>query len=103
MRRSGFSAIVLAIGAAFALYSVKHDTRLVEMRVQAQERRLDKIQSDIAVLQAERAWLARPERIDRLARDMGLRPITEAQYSGIENPNDDLISELLRGTDPAVR
>ncbi len=103
MRRSGFSAVALAIGAAFALYSVKHDTRLVEVRVQGQERRLEKIQSDIAVLQAERAWLARPERIDHMARGMGLRPISEAQYSGIENPNDDGIAELLRGADPAPR
>jgi cell division protein FtsL len=103
MRRSGFWAVALAIGAAFALYSVKHDTRLIELRVQTQERRLEKIQSDIAVLQAERAWLARPERIDQMARGMGLRPIAESQYSGIENPNDDGISELLRGVDPAPR
>lgn len=97
MRRTDLAAIALAIGAAFILYSVKHDTRQVEMRVQARERLLDKTQADIAVLEAERAYLARPERIDGLARAMGLQPISETQYSGVETTSDDGISALLRG------
>jgi hypothetical protein len=51
------------------------------------------------VLAAERAWLARPERIQKLAQELGLRPITEAQYRGIEHPVHDGISHLLRDPD----
>ena len=67
-------AIALALVSAFMLYAIKYDTRTVEARVQANERAIDKATSDIAVLRAERAHLARPDRIEPLARALGLAP-----------------------------
>lgn len=79
MRMLTVSAAFMAIASAFMLYGLNYDTRLTAASVQALERRADKARSDISVLKAERAHLARPERIEALARAQGLRPATEAQ------------------------
>ena len=97
------TAVALTIGAALALYGIKHDTRAIDARAQSLERAVEKAQSDIAVLEAERAWLARPERIEELARAQGLGPIAEAQYAAVESRQDDGISELLRGPEANER
>jgi len=76
------SAAFLAISSAFLLYGLSYDTRLIEARVTSQERAADKARSDIAVLKAERAHLARPERIEPLARAQGLAPVTDRQMTG---------------------
>ena len=89
------AAGVMVLVAAATLYVVKHDTRRLEQAVQAQERLAEKAEADIAVLKAERAYLARPERIEALARKQGLEPIREQQYSRIEEPADDAIARLL--------
>jgi len=74
-------ALMLAtLGSAFTLYAIKYDTRRIEARVRAQERSLEKAESDVTVLAAERAYLARPERLEPLARLLGLAPITSGQY-----------------------
>ena len=80
MRSSTISAAFLALASAFLLYSLNYDTRLIEARVQAAEREADVARSDIAVLKAERAHLARPERIEALARAQGLKPPSEKQF-----------------------
>jgi len=72
--------ISATLAAAFALYALKYDTRRLEARVQRQERALERVESDVQVLLAERAHLARPERIEPLARMLGLAPITAGQY-----------------------
>src|SRR5258705_13369056 len=66
--------------AAFALYAIKYDTRRLEGKVQAQERVLEKAEDDVTILMAERAHLARPERLEPLARALGLAPIAGPQY-----------------------
>ncbi len=71
---------LFTVASAVALYSLKHDTRRIEAEVQATERAIEKAESDIAALKAERAWLGRPERIDGLAREQGLAPIRPEQY-----------------------
>lgn len=73
-------AAFLMLASAFALYSIKYDTRRLEAAVQKKERALEKLEADIAVLKAEKAYLARPERIEKLARRQGLEPIREQQY-----------------------
>jgi cell division protein FtsL len=73
------SAAFLAISSAFLLYGLSYDTRQLEARVNAQERKADIARSDIAVLKAERAHLGRPDRIEPLARAQGLAPITDKQ------------------------
>jgi len=79
-RRVNWALMVATLGAAFALYAIKYDTRRLELRVQAQERALEKSETDVTVLRAERAYLARPERLEPLARLIGLAPIASSQY-----------------------
>lgn len=72
--------LLLVIASAFALYALKYDTRRLELEVQAQERTVEKLEAEIGVLKAEHAHLARPERIESLARALGLAPVTSRQY-----------------------
>jgi len=73
-------AVALTFASAFMLYRVKYDTRLLEAQFHARERAYEKKQDDAAVLKAEKAYLSRPERIEALARKLGLEPIREQQY-----------------------
>jgi cell division protein FtsL len=68
-----------ALAGAFGLYALKHDTRQLDLKVQADERRLERLQDDIAALKAERAFLARPERIEAAARRQGMAPVQPGQ------------------------
>jgi len=74
---------LMTVASAVGLYSLKHDTRRLEEEVQAKARAIEKAQSDIAALKAERAWLGRPERIDKLAREQGLAPVRPEQYGRV--------------------
>ena len=80
LRLLSVAAMALTIASAFGLYRIKYDTRQLEAQVQAGERAIEKMEGDIAVLKAEKAYLARPERIEALARKQGLQPIAERQY-----------------------
>ncbi|MEZ5852158.1 MAG: cell division protein FtsL [Hyphomicrobiaceae bacterium] len=91
-------AVVLVIGSGCALYALKHDTRRIEQRVQRQERDAERLQSDLAVLKSERAYLARPDRIERLARRQGLEPVREHQYLRIGQAFEDGIARLIDET-----
>lgn len=73
-------AVSLALACAFLLYKVSYDSRQLDLSVQSQERRLERLHGDIAVLRAELAYLSRPERIEPLARAMGLSPARGEQY-----------------------
>ncbi len=77
-----FVAVVVMLGSATTLYALSYDTRQIEARVRADERTADRLRSEIAILKAERAFLARPERIEPYARAMGLRPIDRGQIAG---------------------
>jgi cell division protein FtsL len=78
--------MMLTLAGVFALYAIKYDTRRLELRVQEQERELQKAQNDVAVLAAERAHLARMETLEPLARNLGLAPISPRQYLSIGGP-----------------
>jgi cell division protein FtsL len=80
LRLLSVAAMALTIASAFGLYQIKYDTQQLEAKVQAGERAIDKMEGDIAVLKAEKAYLARPERIETLARKQGLAPIEGHQY-----------------------
>lgn len=82
------SAAFLAISSAFLLYGLSYDTRQLEAQVAAQERDVDRARADIAVLKAERAHLARPNRIAPLARSQGLEPLAERQFSIVGTDGD---------------
>lgn len=76
--------MLLTLASAFALYAIKYDTRQQETRVQAQERAFEKAENDVAILKAERAHLARPERLEPLARALGMAPATGGQYLRVD-------------------
>jgi cell division protein FtsL len=83
-RRVNWALMLATLGAAFALYAIKYDTRRLELDLRAQERALEKAEADVTVLRAERAYLARPERLEPLARLIGLAPIVSAQYQRLD-------------------
>jgi cell division protein FtsL len=87
----------LALASAFALYVLKYDTRRMEARVQGLERSVDSLEGEIARLRAEHAHLARPERIEPMARALGLAPIGPRQYLRIGTSP----SAVAEGTAPA--
>jgi cell division protein FtsL len=76
MRLMNIAALLLALASAFLLYGLNYDTRMIEGRLQAREREAERARADIAVLRAERAHLARPDRIEPLARGLGLQPLS---------------------------
>src|SRR5690348_1231659 len=75
------AALILTLASAFVLYASNYDTRLIEARIEEQERTIEKARGDIAVLKAERAHLARPERIAPIAKGLGLAPASEQQLA----------------------
>lgn len=79
MRMLSISAVFLALASAFLLYSLNYDSRVLEAKVQAKARLADTLRDELAVLKAERAHLARPERIEPLARAQGLQPLRQRQ------------------------
>jgi cell division protein FtsL len=80
MRLLNVTAFFFAIASALLLYGLNYDTRRLEAEVQAKERTAERDRNDIAVLKAERGHLARPERIDVLARQLGLAPPRPEQF-----------------------
>lgn len=74
MRVLNFAAFFFALASAFLLYSLSYETRRVEAQVQEKEQAANRARSDIAILKAEKSHLARPERIDPIARAQGLAP-----------------------------
>jgi len=88
MRIVILAALMMTLASAVVLYSSNYDTRQLEARVAEQERVIEKARGDIAVLKAERAHLARPDRIEPLARKLGLGPASERQLAA--NPDEAL-------------
>ncbi|HJZ34267.1 MAG TPA: cell division protein FtsL [Hyphomicrobiaceae bacterium] len=84
LRLINLALMLLTLVAVFALYAIKLDARQRELSVQEQERDLEKLENNVAVLTAERAHLARPEALEPLARRLGLVPITPRQYLRLE-------------------
>jgi cell division protein FtsL len=80
MRLLNVTAFFFAIASALLLYGLNYDTRRLEAEVQAKEQTAERARNDIAVLKAERGHLARPERIDALARQLGLVPPKPEQF-----------------------
>jgi cell division protein FtsL len=84
LRLINLALMLLMLLGVFALYAIKDDARQREARVQSQERELEKLENNLAVLIAERAHLARPAALEPLARQLGLAPITPRQYLRLE-------------------
>ena len=85
MRQSATAlALLAAFLAALGLYAIAYDTRRIEARVQFLERSAERGEADIAAARAELSHLSRPERIEPLARAMGLSPPTRQQYVTVD-------------------
>ncbi|MCB1505562.1 MAG: cell division protein FtsL [Hyphomicrobiaceae bacterium] len=82
MRLTILSSVFLTLSSAFLLYALNNDTRALEEALQAQERVAAELKSDIAVLKAERAHLARPDRMEPAARLLGMAPPRPTQLTG---------------------
>jgi cell division protein FtsL len=80
MRLLNVVAFFFAITSALLLYGLNYDTRRLEAEVQFKERIAERARNDISVLKAERGHLARPDRIDMLARRLGLSPPRPDQF-----------------------
>jgi cell division protein FtsL len=73
-------SVLLALASAFAVYGIDYATRRLEARVIGLERAANAAEAQITALKAERAHLARPERIEPLARAQGMAPPTAQQF-----------------------
>jgi hypothetical protein len=80
LRILNLGLMLLTLVGVFALYAIKYDARRLEVSVHLQERDVEKLENNVAVLLAERAHLARPAALEPLARRLGLAPITPRQY-----------------------
>jgi cell division protein FtsL len=78
-------ASALSLAAAYQLYAENIETRRLEQQVQSAERQRDRLENDISVLRADRAYLARPARIEPAARALGLVPPDAANYVAFDD------------------
>jgi len=85
LRLSSAIAAAVAVASAFLLYAVSYETRHMISTVQSQERQIERLRSDIAVLKAELAFLSRPERIEPVARSYGFVPASGIQYTDLHS------------------
>ncbi|MFO1172792.1 MAG: cell division protein FtsL [Hyphomicrobiaceae bacterium] len=78
------ASITAAILSAVALYAVKQETRVALAEVTALEQSIAAQDSEIALLKAELANRARPDRIAKLARThLGMKPLSPGQLGEI--------------------
>lgn len=97
MRTLNFVALFLALASAFLLYGLNYDTRLIEQRLSEREQAAERARADIAVLRAERAHLARPERIEPMARAQGLVPLASRHLvPGVSRRDADITTGSTR-------
>lgn len=69
-----------ALLSAFALYTVSYQTRQLAEANQRMENDIATMSRDIAIMRAERAYQMRPERIEPLARKLGMEPVNGRQF-----------------------
>jgi hypothetical protein len=79
-------SLVIAIASAALLYGISYDTSELTKHVADLYELTAGVESDIAVLNAEKANLLRPARIERLASaNLMPRPMTPAQLGRLED------------------
>jgi cell division protein FtsL len=104
--------IVVVLGLAFLLYSLEHRMRGGERAVAGLAQQIAEERETIRLLETEWSFLARPQRLERLAREhAGKGPLTPAQILSpaelarrlpnrpVPNPAespDDPLAELLK-------
>ena len=81
---ANLAACTLTLASAYFLYSGSNATRRLEAQLQAAERQKERLENDISVLKAERAYLSRAERIERAAHALGFRPPEAGDYADVQ-------------------
>lgn len=84
LRFSTIVWMILVVVAAFGLYMVKYQVQAVREEVIAQEKKLREERDSLHVVQAEWAYLSRPQRLETLSqKHLTLQPMEGAQISDI--------------------
>ena len=78
-------AIAQTLACACGFYAINYGTQEIVRLVRAQERDVEQQKSAIKVLEAELAYVARPERIEPVARALGMQSVTTQQYVKLED------------------
>lgn len=95
--------VALLVAAAGGVYSIKYESTLAAEKVAKLRRAIEKERVALSTLKAEWAALARPDRIDELARKhLSLQPMKLDQIDMLANipqktGGDDLIAKKLEG------
>jgi len=72
--------LAFAVVSAATLYAVNYRTRGLNHDLKQAHRQLEALDEEIATLRAERAFLARPDRIAKEARALGMGPASGTQF-----------------------
>lgn len=84
IQRSHIIGFVGIVAFAFALYWAKAEAQSARERVVSLQSDVDKERRAVRTLQAEVAWMERPDRLEATARQkMGLVPVTAANTANI--------------------
>lgn len=90
--RYSIAALALAIAAAGTVYQLKYAVRDLERSLARLERQVDDETWRIRTLEADLAFLTRPERLALQAPQLGLVPVTPSAFARIEDiPRQDEI------------
>lgn len=81
LRFATIGMIFLTLASAVGLYVVNYRARATELSILKAEAKLEELDREIATLRAERAFLSRPDRIEPLARQLGMRPARGSQFA----------------------
>jgi hypothetical protein len=86
IQRSHIVGFVGIVAFAFALYWAKAEAQGARERVVSLQSDVDKERRAVRTLEAEVAWMERPDRLEATARQkMGLVPVTAANTANIAN------------------
>lgn len=80
MRIVGLLAFGFLAGLIVLIYNMKYETRRLEAKAQQLARAIEDEKDNVALMRAEWSHVARPERIEKLAREiLDLQPIKTGQ------------------------
>lgn len=70
---------VVTLGMAGVLYKIKYDTRSLQLETVQLQQKIAVERQQLAVLKAEWSILTQPQRIEALAKSIGLKPLSPKQ------------------------
>jgi len=75
-----FAIPLLVVLLLIGIYIIKVETWQLQREVRKRERQIEGVEREISILRAEKAYLSRPERIEKLARQyLKMRPPNPGQ------------------------